>query len=438
MRGVHIRRPHLDLHAADFLEEGRELVGIGAVERHQAGHEFDRVIGLQKGGAVGDQRIGGGVRFVEAIAGKFSHQLEDIARLGPVDAARFGAFEETGLLLVHLLLFLLAHGAAQQIRLAERIARQDLGDLHHLFLIDDDAIGLLEHALEIGVETINFGAAEFAIDIDVDILHRAGTIERDQSDQILDQIGLHLLQRVAHAGGFQLEHADCVARGQKFECRAVIKLDPFEIGHIPAGGLDILQRAGDHRQGFQAEEVELHQTGRLDPFHVELGGGNIRARVAIKRHQLIERPVTDHDTGGVGRGVAEESLQFQSHFQQRRHGRVIALHFLQPWLEIERLAQRDRIGRIGRHHLGQPVDHTERHLQHPPDIAHHGARLQRTECDDLGDAVGAIALLHIADHLAAAFLAEIDIEIGHRYPFRIEEALEQEAEAQRVQICNRQ
>ena len=79
---------------------------------------------------------------------------------------------------------------------------------------------------------------------------------------------------------------------------------------------------------------------------------------------------------------------------------------------------------------------TIRHLQHAPHVAQHAARLQRPECDDLGDAVAAVAFLNIRDDFIAPVLAEIDIEVGHRHAFGIEEALEQEAEAHRVEIGN--
>ncbi len=52
----------------------------------------------------------------------------------------------------------------------------------------------------------------------------------------------------------------------------------------------------------------------------------------------------------------------------------------------------------------------------------------------MGDAVRTIALAHIGDHLVAAVLAEIDVEIGHRHALGIEEALEQQAEADRIEI----
>ncbi len=102
------------------------------------------VIGFEISRLIGDQRVSGGVRLVEAVAREFRHQLEDILGAAAVDAVGDRALDEALLLRRHLLLDLLAHGAAQQIRLAERKARQNLRDLHHLLLVDDDAVGLIE------------------------------------------------------------------------------------------------------------------------------------------------------------------------------------------------------------------------------------------------------------------------------------------------------
>ena len=92
------------------------------------------------------------------------------------------------------------------------------------------------------------------------------------------------------------------------------------------------------------------------------------------------------------------------------------------------------MGRVLRHQLGELVDLAERHFEHPADIAQDAARQERAEGDDLRDAVGAVALAHIGDHFVAALLAEVDVEIRHRHPLGIEEALEQEAEPQRIEI----
>ena len=107
---------------------------------------------------------------------------------------------------------------------------------------------------------------------------------------------------------------------------------------------------------------------------------------------------------------------------------------LQPRLVLDRLLERDRVGGILRHQLGELVDLAERHFEHAADIAQHAARQERAEGDDLRHPVGAVAVAHIGDHLVAPLLAEVDVEIRHRDAFGIEEALEQQAEAQRVEI----
>ena len=46
--------------------------------------------------------------------------------------------------------------------------------------------------------------------------------------------------------------------------------------------------------------------------------------------------------------------------------------------------------------------------------------------------------LHIADHLFPAVHAEVDVEVRHRHPFRVQEALEQQRIAQGIKIRDRQ
>ena len=98
---------------------------------------------LQPGGLVGDQRVSGGVALVEAVAGELVDQIEQLVRLvcgNPVHPRT--ALDEARALGVHLGLDLLAHRAAQQVGLAEAGAGEHLGRLHHLLLIDEDAVGL--------------------------------------------------------------------------------------------------------------------------------------------------------------------------------------------------------------------------------------------------------------------------------------------------------
>ena len=106
------------------------------------------MVRLQPGRLVGQQRIRRGVRFVEAVVGELGAGFERQVGVGFGNAFLGRAFHEAHALLVHLRADLLAHGAAQKVGFAERVAGQVPRDLHHLFLIGDDAERRLEDRLQ--------------------------------------------------------------------------------------------------------------------------------------------------------------------------------------------------------------------------------------------------------------------------------------------------
>ena len=430
-----VDRGRLDLDAEPFRlgAEFGELVGIAHVERHRGGEELDRIVRLHVGGLIGDQRVGGGVALVEAVVGEALEQLEDGLGLPAVEPALDAAADEAFALRLHLLADLLAHGATQQVGFAERIAGEDLRRLHHLLLVDDDAEGLAQDRLELGMDVVGLLASVLARAIGRDVRHRARPIERDQRDDVLEPVRAHVEQRPPHALTFQLEDADRFGARQHGVGLLVVERDRRELDLDPAPAHQ-LDRGLQHGQRLEAEEVELHQARLLDPFHVELGDRHRRFRIAIERHHLGERPVADHDAGGVGRGVAVQSFELLGDVEGAPHHRIAVARRLQARLVVDGAAERDRIERVLRHQLAELVDLAIRHLQHAADVAQHAARLQGAEGDDLRDLVAAVALLHVADHLVAAVLAEVDVEVRHRHALGIEEALEQEPEADRIEV----
>ncbi len=90
-----------------------------------------------------------------------------------------------------------------------------------------------------------------------------------------------------------------------------------------------------HGQRLQAEEVELHQPRLLDPFHVELGDRHVGFRIAVERHQLGQRPVADHDAGGVGRGVAVQAFELLRDVEGAPHHRIAVALGLQARLVLD-------------------------------------------------------------------------------------------------------
>ena len=86
------------------------------------------------------QAIRRGVGFVEAVTGEFFYQVENVTG-NSASMLLSRTFNETASLLGHFFRFFLTHGATQHVRTTEGVTGHDLGNLHHLFLIQDDAVG---------------------------------------------------------------------------------------------------------------------------------------------------------------------------------------------------------------------------------------------------------------------------------------------------------
>ena len=187
-------------------------------------------------------------------------------------------------------------------------------------------------------------------------------------------------------------------------------------------------------QRGEAEEVKFHQARLFDVLHRILRDEEFGTWIAIEWDKLDQRAVADHHAGCVGRGVAIQALDLESDLQQSRDAFVIDAHLLQTRLAVDRLLQRHRFCRVVGNQLGDLVDLAEWQPEHAADIAHRGAGLQLAEGDDLRDPVAAVFVAHVVDDAVAALLAEVDVEVGHRHALGVEEALEQQVEAQRVEI----
>ena len=391
------------------------------------------MVGLEVCRLVGDDTVSRGMRFVEPVAGELGHQFEDVVCLVRRHPLCHGARDEPLLLLIHLRFDLLAHGPPQQVRLAEGISGEHLGDLHHLLLVDHDAVGLFQYGLDEGMQAVGKLLAPLAGDETGNVVHRSRTVERHDGDDVLDAVGVHLAKHVAHSRAFQLEHADRIALAQHLVGRLVVERHPLDVEFGVALANEGL-RLSDDGQGLEAEEVELDEPRLLDPLHAELRCRQVRARIAIERHELFERPIADDDAGRMGRCMAVEPLELHADLEHRPHERILLPFFLQPGFPVHRLLEGDGTSGIVGDELAQPVDLAVGHLQDPPHVAAHGAGLQLAECDDLGHPVGTELVLNVGDHLVASVLAEVDVEVRHRHALWIEEPLEQQVEPQRIEI----
>ena len=205
---VHAGGNDSNAHAVAFALVDRQLVGQVKIAVHHRRHELDRVVRLEPGRLVADDGIGRRMGLVEAVIGELFQKVEDLAGLLGIYPVGYCAVHELWPFLGHLAGDLLAHGAAQQVGAAQAVSRHDLRDLHHLFLIDDDALRFGQDVVDAGMDGFQRTEAVLDLAIGGDVLHRAGAIQRDQRHDVFDAGRPHPAQGVHHAAGFNLEHRD--------------------------------------------------------------------------------------------------------------------------------------------------------------------------------------------------------------------------------------
>ena len=88
----------------------------------------------------------------------------------------------------------------------------------------------------------------------------------------------------------------------------------------------------------------------------------------------------------------------------------------------------------GGHRLGYAVANAVGVPEDAGRIADRGPRLDGRESDYLSDMVRAPPLGGVADHLAAVTLVEVHVDIGHLLAPRVQEPLEQQVVADRVDV----
>ncbi|MNB77967.1 hypothetical protein D3C75_246620 [compost metagenome] len=419
---VNIRRQDFEPHAPALIDQTDHLFGVVHIGGHYRGHKLGRVVRFQPQRLVGDQRIGCGVRLVKPVSGKFLYQIEDFHRQFAINAVFLCPFFEGTALLGHLFRLFLTHCTAQHIRAAKGVTGEFLGDLHDLFLVQDDAIGRFQYRLQAFVLPLNIRIGDLfppVLTVDKVVHHprlqRARTEQGHQGDHIFEAVRLQTFNQIFHAAGFKLEYRRGFRALQHVEAFLVIQRDRRDINRLQAlfgaARVDHLQRPIDDGKRTQAKEVELHQTGIFHIVLVELGDRMRPGFVAVQRREIGNFRWRDHHPTGVFTGVTGDPFQLARHVDQRFNFFVCFVDFRQLRLSLKGFRQRH--ARIGRHQLGNAIHKAVRMTQHAAHIANNRFRRHRTEGNNLRYRVAAVHLGHVIDNLVAFLHAEVDVEVGH-------------------------
>ncbi len=173
-----------------------------------------------------------------------------------------------------------------------------LGNLHHLLLVHQHAVGVFEGVFHRRVDVGDGSAAVFALDEVLDPLHGTGAVEGDHGDDVVEHGGFEVAEVALHAGRFQLEHAGGVAGAEQLEGLGVVQR---KAGDIDVGAVDFAddaQRIVDDGEVGQAEEIHFEQAELLDRAHGVLRG-EAAFLGALERHVGNDWLGRNHHAGRV-------------------------------------------------------------------------------------------------------------------------------------------
>ena len=271
-----------------------------------------------------DERVSGRVRLWEAIARELLDQREEPFRFARRDAALARSRQELLPHGDHFFGFLLAHGAAQHVGFSERKPRGTRGNLHHVFLIDNHAVGFFEDFFQFGQVVFDAFASELASDEIVDhaALNGPGPVERVQGRQVGQARGLGAPKDVRHPAAFKLEDARRQALAEELIGLGVVERPGVRVHFLAARLFNELQAVVNHCEGPQAQEVHLQEANLLQVFHRILGCDFVSAAF-VKRNHFLEGCRGNDHARGVRGGVARQTLQAQRDFHQLADARLL-------------------------------------------------------------------------------------------------------------------
>ena len=204
--GVNVGRQDLQPHSPTFIDQAHDLIGVIHIRRHDRCHKLRRIVRLQPKRLVGYQSIGRRVRFVKSITCEFLHKVEDFHRQFAVNAVILRALFKYRALLRHFFRFLFTHGTTQHVRAAKGIAGKHLGNLHYLFLVQDNAVGGLQNGFQAFMLPLNIRIGDrFTAMLTVDkVIHHARlqrprTEQGHQCDHVFETVRLQAFDQVLHA-----------------------------------------------------------------------------------------------------------------------------------------------------------------------------------------------------------------------------------------------
>jgi hypothetical protein len=419
-----------DIDAAHFhaMLAGRADQLGGSIKAHrlaveQRRRESGRIVTFQPGGGVDQQGETGRVRFGKTIFAETANLLEQV--IGKLFGQPSGAhaFDQLAAKFVDDARPPPgAHGAAQLVGLARGKAGGHHRQPHGLFLKQRHAERSLEHGPDfiVGIRDRLGPRAAAQVGMDHLSLDRSGPNDRHFDHQVVIFARAQPREHGHLGPAFDLKDPDGVGPANHVidllvGLRQSAQTEPA--AGMTADQFKALAQSGKHSQG---EAIDLEDAQLVEIVLVPLDDGAAGHDGVFDRHQFVERSAGDDHAADVLSEMSRKADQRadQSHqpaADQRggvdAHGLAVAFEtFVQP---------------VAFQVFGQAIDSIGRQAECLADVAGGHARAIGDDFGGHAGPIAAIFFVQILQHLLAALVLKIDVDVGRLVPLATDKTLEQ-------------
>ncbi|MNX91879.1 hypothetical protein D3C86_1239960 [compost metagenome] len=378
------------------------------------------------------------MRLHEAVAPEVAQELPDLLGPSRVAPQASSPLEEGVLEARDLGTDALGDPPSKVVALAEAQAREDVGDLEALLLVQDATVSVRQHLGEARVGEGD-GLAPVAprhVARGDPAVDGAGAVEAGDGGDVLELRRLKLAQQPLDPAAFELVDPEGSPAAQQLERLGIV--EGQLVGHEPEAVTRIDQghRVVEDGEVAIAQEVHLEQAHRLDPVHLVLGDNGALGR-QLQRHHVAQGVPADHHAAGVQAQVVGDALEGAGRLQQPLVG--LLLNRQPPALGGLGDGPRD-VARAepARHALRHVVDDLLLDAEGSTREAHGPARAVVLVGGDARHVLLAVGPEAVVHHLVAPPPVEIQVDVGQALALGVQEALEAQVVRDRADLGHAQ
>ena len=198
--------------------------------------------------------------LVEGVTAERKHRIPHFLDQRMVIAIGFTFREKLRFQSFHLLRHFLCHDTTDIVSTTQGVSAQNLGQFHHLFLVNNHTVGFAKYLFQVRVVTVNFFFTLLTGNKVGNLFQRPRTVQGVHSDKVKNSGRLQFSQVLLHTRRFKLEHRRGHALTQQVKGFLVVQRDMAHVQLDATVLLDHVHRVLNDGQVDKTQEVHLQKS----------------------------------------------------------------------------------------------------------------------------------------------------------------------------------